>query len=191
MVKLRDLMTPDPVSLSAEMSLRDALELLRSKGVSGAPVMAGNQVVGVLSASDLLDFATTQPTTPSENGAPEEEPSPDYWDDVNEWAPVEDESEDPSKFFRDLWPDSEFSVDERWSHPEDDGLDALEDHSVSEIMTRSLCFLGPDDSLQDCAAYMVRRSIHRVLVMEDSRLLGIVSTLDIVRAVADGACGTR
>lgn len=31
---------------------------------------------------------------------------------------------------------------------------------------------------------MLRRGIHRVLVMQDDELLGIVSAMDIVRAVA-------
>src|SRR5712691_7549113 len=50
-----DLMMPNPVSLRDNASLRDALVLLTTKGLSAAPVTddAGHPI-GVLSHSDLL-----------------------------------------------------------------------------------------------------------------------------------------
>lgn len=54
-LRVRDVMTPDPVVLSAEGSLRDAARLLYSAGISGAPVVDdGGQLIGVLSERDLL-----------------------------------------------------------------------------------------------------------------------------------------
>lgn len=50
-----DLMTPNPISLRADASVREAVALLIDKGFSAAPVIdhAGH-AVGVLSRSDLL-----------------------------------------------------------------------------------------------------------------------------------------
>jgi CBS domain-containing protein len=183
MLTLQDLMTPDPESVSPETSIRDAIELLRSRGISGAPVVAGDRVVGVISLVDLIEFAASRPTT----AQPEQETgvSVDYWDDVKEWAPGAEE-DDPSSFFVELWPDTEESVAGRWSRPDNEQWDVLSEHAVSEVMTRRLCFLGPTETAQAGADYMMRRGIHRVLVMNGSRLLGIVSTMDVVKAVADG-----
>ena len=55
-------------------------------------------------------------------------------------------------------------------------------------MTRNICFLGQEATVQEAAGYMVGRGIHRVLVMEGEALLGIVTTTDIMRAVSEGKC---
>jgi CBS domain-containing protein len=50
-----DLMTPDPVSISAEATVRDGISLLTDRGFSAAPVIdAAGRPVGVLSRTDLL-----------------------------------------------------------------------------------------------------------------------------------------
>jgi CBS domain-containing protein len=36
------------------------------------------------------------------------------------------------------------------------------------------------------AGLMERRRIHRVLVIEDDRLLGVITTMDLTRLLADG-----
>ena len=54
MLKLRDIMTRDVVSAAPDLTIREAMELLSERHVSGAPVVDGGKVVGVFSASDLL-----------------------------------------------------------------------------------------------------------------------------------------
>jgi CBS domain-containing protein len=50
-----DLMAPDPVSLQADATLGEAIDLLVGKGISAAPVIDdAGRPVGVLSRSDLL-----------------------------------------------------------------------------------------------------------------------------------------
>lgn len=186
MATLEQIMTDAVVSVPPEMSLRDVVELLRGEGISGVPVVSGEDVVGVLSVTDLIEFSagrTTPDLAPGESVTEEG----DFWEGVEEWAPVEEE-EDPASYFRDLWPDSEESVAERWDHASAGSWDRLSEHAVAEIMTRKLCFLPPDATVREAARYMVDRDIHRVLVMRDAELLGIVTTTDVVRAVADGDC---
>ena len=55
---------------------------------------------------------------------------------------------------------------------------------VGDVMTRGLFALPPETPLDLAAGYMDRRGIHRVLVMDGSRLVGIASASDFVRAVA-------
>src|SRR5262249_28883167 len=62
-----DLMTPDPVSIRADATLREALALLIDRGFSAAPVIdAAGRPVGVLSRTDLLvhDRETVEYLTP-------------------------------------------------------------------------------------------------------------------------------
>jgi CBS domain-containing protein len=54
-LRVRDLMTPDPLVLEEDLPLRTAALLLFHYGVSGAPVVAADgELVGVLSEADLL-----------------------------------------------------------------------------------------------------------------------------------------
>jgi CBS domain-containing protein len=57
---------------------------------------------------------------------------------------------------------------------------------VQDVMATTVLTVGPDEPVADVARRLAERAIHRVFVAEGKKLLGIVSTLDIARAVADG-----
>lgn len=55
MLKAKDIMTPDPVTLSPDTDIRAAVAVLIEKKINGAPVVdASGKVVGVLCQSDLV-----------------------------------------------------------------------------------------------------------------------------------------
>ena len=61
-MRVREVMTPDPIVLDPDMPLRTAAKLLLHFGISGAPVVSGDgELLGVLSESDLLDKEATEP----------------------------------------------------------------------------------------------------------------------------------
>jgi CBS domain-containing protein len=53
--------------------------------------------------------------------------------------------------------------------------------AVRELMTRELVVCEPKDTVQDVMALMTHRRIRHVPVMEDGRLVGIVSIGDVVK----------
>ena len=57
---------------------------------------------------------------------------------------------------------------------------------VRDIMTTELLAVSGDQPVREVAQMMVNRGVHRLLVTEGRRLLGLVTTLDLVRAIADG-----
>ena len=57
---------------------------------------------------------------------------------------------------------------------------------VEDAMIRDFVAVAPDAAVEKIARTLVDRGIHRVLVVEGGRLLGIVSSLDLVRLVAEG-----
>ncbi len=67
----------------------------------------------------------------------------------------------------------------------------LEELTVSEIMTRSVKSLPPECSVELAAAFMQRAQIHRVLVMDGEHLLGIATTTDLAKSVAEHSFRTR
>lgn len=178
MLKLRDIMTTDVVTVSPDLTLHEAVELFAAKHITGAPVVAGGTLVGVVSASDLLEFEATAPSVPTERPMEgvEEEPEPEPW--------VEGDDE-PSSFFTEQWTDAGADVLARIETPDGPEWNALDDHSVGEVMTPKVLTLAPDVDVRTAAEYMRNEGIHRVLVVEGKKIVGIVTTSDVTRAVAD------
>lgn len=57
--------------------------------------------------------------------------------------------------------------------------------TAADMMTPEAETIAPDTNLREVARRMVDGGIHRLLVVEDGRLAGILSTIDILRALAD------
>ena len=58
---------------------------------------------------------------------------------------------------------------------------------VKDIMTRCLCSIGPTDSIADAAALMGERDVGWLPVVDDGRLVGVVTDRDVaVRGLARG-----
>lgn len=185
MLRLRDIMTTDVVTISPELTLRDAMALLASRHLSGAPVVAAGKVVGVISATDLMELAAALPGVPNPRAQP---------DEVEDWqVPALELAEDEvaETYFSELWDDVGADVSTRMNEVEGPEWNALDEHTVAEAMTRSI-FALPPGTVVEFAAYRMRAlGVHRVLVMQGEALVGIVTTKDIANAVADHRLTTR
>jgi CBS domain-containing protein len=177
MLTVHDLMTTDVMTVSPDQSLRDACELLTVEHVSGAPVVAGQRVVGVLSLCDIIRFESVTPGVPTDRAELELE----EWAQLEQWA---EGSAPPAGYFSEDWSDAGADVLEWFAHPATPEWDPLAEHTVDEVMSRTLCTIAPTATVYAAAAYIARARIHRLLVTDGHRLAGILSSLDIVRAVA-------
>jgi CBS domain-containing protein len=61
MLRLSDIMTRDVITVTPDVTLREVLQLFADNHVSGAPVLAGSEIVGVVSVSDLIDISAMAP----------------------------------------------------------------------------------------------------------------------------------
>jgi CBS domain-containing protein len=186
MLRLRDIMTTDLVTLDPNVTIREAMDLFSSRRISGAPVVAGGRVIGVVSASDLLQFAAALPGVPTERELTAElfEPMSDA--EADGLTPDADD-DTAGMFFTELWDDAGATVVERMAGPATAEWNSLEEHTVSEAMTRApVHALTPETLVTVAADYLRRAKIHRVLVMVGTQLVGLVTTSDITDAVADG-----
>lgn len=156
-IKVRDLMNRNVVRLDADTPVDEAIGMLESDRISGAPVVdAAEKVLGVLSLSDLARAKESEEAMP---GAARTE----YY------LPVE-------------------GVDD-----EGDELSAMGDYSpqtmptgtVAEWMSEDVVFVKPGDSIRVACKRMSERGIHRVLVLEEDKLVGILSSFDVVSWIAD------
>jgi CBS domain-containing protein len=155
-ITVRDLMTPDPVTVEPGDTLRFAAGVLTALGAGGAPVLKENRVVGVLTMTDILDFAANHPSAPT--------PRP---------VPVGREA-------------ASADVSSAMAVPESAEWDVLDEHTVAEVMSLRVLALAPGADVREAARLMESEGTHRVVVMEGPGLVGILTAWDLVRAIARG-----
>jgi CBS domain-containing protein len=177
-----EVMTPLPVCVGPETTLRDLVELLSEHCISGVPVVAaGNGLVGVVSVSDLVDFMASSPGPPTGRR------------DVPEWGELEavehageDAREDPaaSGYFVDMWEDAGADVVTRFTDVQGPEWDILDEHTVEELMSRALITVSSDAPISDAAQLLLGSAVHRLLVVDDGALRGVVTGNDLLGAWA-------
>ena len=178
MLQVRDAMTREVLTVTPDTTLREAAELFVSRHVSGAPVIEGQRVVGVVSATDVLEFVATHPPVPRQRVDSRE---------IGEWAErPESEPGDaaPGAYFADLWPESDAEMTERFADTEGPEWDVFAEHTVEEVMTRSVCSVQSKSSVASAAEQMKTAGVHRLLVIDDGELVGIITSTDVTRAAA-------
>jgi CBS domain-containing protein len=62
----------------------------------------------------------------------------------------------------------------------------FEDTIVRDIMTLHPLTVSPDTDVKEAAQQMLYAEIHRLFVVNGERVVGVISTTDIMRAVATG-----
>lgn len=175
---VRDLMTQDVTVVSPETTLREVAEVLTREGITGAPVVgAGGGLLGVVSASDLVDFMAVAP------GAPMEQPERAG---AAAWGGDHDTAgragTDP--WFLDLAADSGADVLEHWSRTQGPEWNVLEQHTAAEAMTHDVIVTRPDATVREAARLLLDNGVHRALVLDDGVLCGVITTMDLVRHLA-------
>ncbi|HEY7395926.1 MAG TPA: CBS domain-containing protein [Gemmatimonadaceae bacterium] len=171
---LETLMTPAPVTISPGATLRDAVDLLTSVGVNALPVTIGEHVIGLLSSQAIIAFEAGTPGVPTER---------DVTDALDEPA-ISDEDLPSVEYFAELWDDAGSDVVERFRTSETPEWDMLAEHTVEEAMTRAPPELPPTASVRAAARLMRITGSHGVLVVDQGKLRGIVTTMDIARLVS-------
>ncbi|HKJ03371.1 MAG TPA: CBS domain-containing protein [Longimicrobiales bacterium] len=177
MLTVRDVMSVSVVTVLPDTTVRQLARLLADEEISGAPVLdQSGTLLGVVSATDVVRLAAedaevhlASASLPSDRAV-----FPD---------PGGDEEPDPDPYGFFLPEDSPFSGERLLDQFAESELDAT---LVSEIMTPVAFSIGPEATLKELAEFLMRGRIHRAVVVEGARLRGIVSSVDVLRAVADG-----
>lgn len=135
---VKDRMTPDPVTITTNTNLKDALELVRSKSFRHLPVLdEDGRLVGIVTEKSLV-YASPTPTTTL----------------------------------------SVFEVDYILSRTR-----------VGQVIQGSVITVGPDLPIEEAARVMIDHRIGCLPVVEDEKLVGIISDTDIFRAFVEGLGG--
>jgi len=182
MLTVRDVMKTDVVTVSTDTTARHLARLLADEEISGVPVLNGSgSLVGVVSSTDLVRLAADDTGLQLRPAGAATDLDTIRDPDVDEEELEEEEEVDPYGFF--LPEDSPFSGQrfiEEW--PEGD-FDSV---PVSDIMTPISFSVAPDTPVAELCQFLVRGRIHRAVVKDGDDLIGIVTSADVLKAVADG-----
>lgn len=141
-LQARDIMQPGVVTVGLDTRLRELVQLLTKRKISGVPVVdEEGRPAGVVSLTDVASYVGQS------------------W--VRSRVP------------------GTLSVD--WEQQLQDGLG---DVAVSEIMSPFVYYAEAEANLIELSHLMLEHHIHRVLIVEDEAIVGIVSSLDIIAAFA-------
>jgi CBS domain-containing protein len=177
--QLSEIMSTELVTLDPDETLREAVTLFADHDISGAPVVAAGQLVGVISTTDIIAVEASSP------GVPAEQPQHANWGDRDEPTEWVEGEEPPPAYFLELWDDAGPPVDVRVAETFGPEWDTLAEHTVAEAMTRTILSLPPATTVEEAARFMADHRIHRLLVMDGERLVGWVTSTDVLDAVGE------
>ncbi len=169
---VRDIMQTEIITIRKDNTVQDLVKVLGEEGVSGMPVLdRAGKVAGVVSHTDVVRWTARDREVSG---------GPAFWADL-ELVPDgdPDADDDLQTFF--LAPESATGVLPRVGVADSTEMgEAL----VEEIMTPVAFSVDPEMLIRELAEFLVQGRIHRALVVEEGRLVGIVTAFDILRVVA-------
>ena len=156
MVQVKDIMTPDPVTVRVDSPIREAAGLLRKYHIGGLPVMDGDRVAGIVTETDIISLLDTG----------------DLSSDL--WLPS------PLEVIE--VPVREFINWEKTKR----ALTDIGDREVRRVMSTPAVTIDEESDIADAASLMLRERIARLPVIRNGKLIGIVTRADIVRGIGEG-----
>jgi len=172
---VRDIMRTDIVSVTPETTVRELVRSLAERRIGGVPVLnERGELVGIVTTTDLVRLAADAAEVPLAGLLDQVTP-----------PSIRDEADGLLSFLSsDAWGDAESLAPVERIGTE--GGMEYEEYRVADIMRPAQCTVAPDEPLNALARRLLESHVHRAPVIEQGRLVGIVTTFDILRAVAGG-----
>jgi CBS domain-containing protein len=158
MMRVRQVMQTKVQTVQPKMPVTELERELITHRVSGFPVVSHGRLVGLVTRSDIVRSLTVEHT--------HDDQLSDFYDTL---------STRPQASPADLTRDMGARVGARF-----------EGMTVEDVMSRHVHTADPDQSVDEVARMMVDHGVHRLPVVEEGNLVGIVTTLDLVRMIAEG-----
>lgn len=147
-----DIMTHNPIMVKEDQPIAEALAVLKSKGISGAPVLdSDGDLCGLISLKDIaFDALWHEGTNAQGTGYLVQEHS---------------DNAEPIKI--------------------PDVLEIDPKLTVSDVMTPMVFTIPADAPLNRIAEDMSKGRVHRLVVVENDKVVGIVSALDLLKVIRE------
>ncbi|MCH7675828.1 CBS domain-containing protein [candidate division KSB1 bacterium] len=153
----KDIMNPSVISVEEDLSVHELANFFTEKMISGAPVV--NKDGKLVGVVSLSDIVRN---------------------DERRTAIVNDKRE--SDYYLSGWEDNLNSDEIQELHLEED--DSL---TVRNIMTPLIFKVKETELISAMSDIMIGGRIHRLLVTRDEKVVGIITTLDMLKAIRDHA----
>jgi CBS domain-containing protein len=152
-MKVKDVMTPDPVTISIDATVGETAGLLRKNRIGGLPVMDGDRLVGIVTETDILSLLKIGHL------------SEDLWLP----SPLEIVEVPIREFIN-------------WEKTRQ-ALADISGSNIREVMSGEVISVDENVDIEEAASLMLSEGIARLPVLSGNHLVGIVTRLDIVRGV--------
>ncbi len=146
---VREIMTPDPVTVTPEMSVTEAAHVMVDNSIGSLPVLEGDRLIGIVTEGDLImqDVKLEFPT---------------YLHLLDGYI---------------LYPPATARFESE--------LKKAVAATVRDVMTADPITVDAGASIEDAATRLVERDVSRLPVLDEGRLIGIVSKRDVVRSLVE------
>lgn len=153
-MNVRDVMQREVITCQIDDTVRTVTSSLKEHDISGMPVLDGERLAGIVTESDVLKLLEL----------------PDHGSGLLLPSPLEI-IEIP---LRELigWEEAKKALTD------------VGEKTVPAIMTKHVHTISPDDPVEDASALMVNHRINRLPVIENGKLIGIVTRGDIISGLA-------
>lgn len=162
MMTVATIMQTEAKTVSPDMTLTQLEQRFLETGFSGFPVVDEGKLVGVVSRSDIVKSILTERSRIEQLS--------DFYSSSN--AILEPSGDDAS----------EASLDAIAAQV---GI-RMNDLRVRDLMAHDVIRTECNETLPHLATFMLEGGFHRLPVVDGERLVGVVTSMDIVRAVAEG-----
>ncbi|MEM7825554.1 MAG: CBS domain-containing protein [Candidatus Aenigmatarchaeota archaeon] len=156
MKKVRDFMNCKVISLNPEDSIFEAAKVFSEKNISGAPVVKDGKVVGVISTSDIIRFISIK-------------------------LKKEEISQAPSLSLL-LFDFIKSSKDYLTFKKE---VGRISRTKIKNVMSTEVVCINPEASIIEAASLMEKNDVNRLPVVENEKLVGIITREDLIRALIE------
>ena len=207
-ISIRRVMTSNPVTITPFRELREAVELMIKNDISSLPVVVDDEVVGIITKSDLMDFysekfsnkwkvsqlMTSEVVTVNENHSIGHVIS--IMEDqkigkvvvMRDNEPVGIITSGNISFANVEDPETGVSVEKIAFLRKIEGQEKRNVREVSmvtagDIMTNDLIKIGPDEDAANVANIMIKNDVSGVPVVSEDELVGIITKTDIIRGI--------
>jgi len=150
-MKVRDLMTPNPIQIAPETAVAEIARILIEHRINGVPVTdTEGRLLGIVTEGDLVHRAADERLEPRES----------IWKE---------------NFYRSVF---------RRRTPEPD---KAEGRTAEQVMTREVLTVAPDSNVTVAARLLADHNIKSLPVIENERLIGIISRFDLIKRLVSNA----